>query len=397
MTEYKIPLRNRNKEIIDYCLVSKEDFEHLNTFRWSNNSYGYAQSTFNGKTWKMHRYIISILMNNKLDVHMHVDHINKNRLDNRRENLRLVTQKENNANRTRREGTSSKYLYVIWCEDRKKWCASIKDFKLYAYYESEIHAAYQVNLWIEKYKLDSSKLNDIQPPEDFCEYKPKKNSTLPTGISIRNNNYRVVFCHDKKTINLGTFSTLEEAIKVRKTKEDEINKIKEETLKNTPITRNENGDCVLRIYNKKTNKTVETLVDEDLYYDLIKYTWWVHSAGYICSEINKKSILLARYVMNYFGKDIVDHINSNILDNRRANLRIATRQQNSMNRSSVKNSTSQYIGVSYDKCKGKFVAKIQLDGKNRFLGIYENEEEAAKVRDEATKKYYGEFGKLNFK
>lgn len=31
--EYKIPLRNKTKEIVDYCLVSQEDFEHLNQFK----------------------------------------------------------------------------------------------------------------------------------------------------------------------------------------------------------------------------------------------------------------------------------------------------------------------------------------------------------------------------
>jgi hypothetical protein len=257
---------------------------------------------------------------------------NRNKLDNRRENIRIVTQKENNANRTKKEGTSSQYFYVRRCEDRKKWCAGIASLKLYAYYESEHLAAYQVNLWIEKFKLDPSKLNDVQMPEDFSEYKPKKNSTLPTGITMRNNKYRVVFCDNKKRYNLGTFLTLEEAIKVRKAKENEIKQKKENKIRSTPITRNKNGECVLRIFDKKTKQTVETLVDEDLYYDLIRYTWRVGSMGYIMTDINKKGILLARYVMNYTGKDIIDHINNNILDNRRANLRVVTRKQNTINR-----------------------------------------------------------------
>lgn len=39
-TEYKIPLRNKKKEIIDYALVSEEDFDHLNQFKWSLHTVG---------------------------------------------------------------------------------------------------------------------------------------------------------------------------------------------------------------------------------------------------------------------------------------------------------------------------------------------------------------------
>jgi hypothetical protein len=73
------------------------------------------------------------------------------------------------------------------------------------------------------------------------------------------------------------------------------------------------------------------------------------------------------------------------------NLKVSTTQENSMNRSVSINSTSKYIEVHLTKC-GKYVAKI----KNKYLGYFENEIDAAKARDEATKKYFGEFGKLNF-
>jgi hypothetical protein len=100
--------------------------------------------------------------------------------------------------------------------------------------------------------------------------------------------------------------------------------------------------------------------------------------------------------MNYIGKDFIDHINNNPLDNRKCNLRIVTPQQNNMNRKSVKNTTSKYIGVSFDKKTNKWKATIRIDCKYIFLGYFDDEIEAAKSRDIATKQYYGENGNLNF-
>lgn len=67
-----------------------------------------------------------------------------------------------------------------------------------------------------------------------------------------------------------------------------------------------------------------------------------------------------------------------------------------MNKSSRKNSASKFIGVSKSKNSKKWEAAIKVDGKNLRLGFFENEIDAAKCRDKATKKYYGEYGNLNF-
>jgi hypothetical protein len=100
--------------------------------------------------------------------------------------------------------------------------------------------------------------------------------------------------------------------------------------------------------------------------------------------------------MNYTGEDYVDHINGNPLDNRKCNLRIVTVQENGMNKASYKNSSSKYIGVSRDKSRNKWIVSISIDGKNIHLGRFNDEEEAAKMRDVATKMYFKEHGRLNF-
>lgn len=161
-----------------------------------------------------------------------------------------------------------------------------------------------------------------------------------------------------------------------------------------PITRDTQGNCILQI--KKKNEIIDVLVDEDIYYDLIHYTWRITNGKYVAGRVNGKDVRLSRYVMNYYGKDLIDHINGNTLDNRRCNLRVVTPQQNMMNLRSNPNASSKYIGVSYITKSKKWHGMITINGKSIYLGCFDNEEDAAKARDIATKKYFGEYGKLNF-
>jgi hypothetical protein len=96
-------------------------------------------------------------------------------------------------------------------------------------------------------------------------------------------------------------------------------------------------------------------------------------------------------------KLFIDHINCNAIDNRRANLRIATRAQNAKNRSKSKRKCSSvYKGVHWHKQHKKWGAMIAVDHKRIHLGYFSNEDQAAKCYDEAAKKYHGEFACLNF-
>jgi hypothetical protein len=94
---------------------------------------------------------------------------------------------------------------------------------------------------------------------------------------------------------------------------------------------------------------------------------------------------------------LVDHQNSNPLDNRRSNLRLATHLQNSHNRKKTKiKTTSKYLGVSFDKYRKKWHVRILHMGKRINLGRFADEDEAGRAYDAAAKKYFGEFARLNF-
>jgi len=148
------------------------------------------------------------------------------------------------------------------------------------------------------------------------------------------------------------------------------------------------------------------IVDPDDYKRLIKYKWHVtKNANTFHAKRNPRvdqkgrtaPIYMHRQIMNPPPGFVIDHINYNGLDNRKANLRLATHTQNNRHtRRTVRTGTSKYKGVSWYSREKRWAVKITADGTTIPIGYFKDEIEAVKAYDRAAKTYHGEFAALNF-
>ena len=104
-------------------LVDDEDFEWLSQWKWLYHGQGYAARNTGKypcqKTILMHRIIVNVPED------METDHINHNKLDNRRENLRICTHAENSKNRSIQVNDQSGFKGIYWHKQNHKWVAQI--------------------------------------------------------------------------------------------------------------------------------------------------------------------------------------------------------------------------------------------------------------------------------
>jgi hypothetical protein len=108
-------------------------------------------------------------------------------------------------------------------------------------------------------------------------------------------------------------------------------------------------------------------------------------------------VFMHRQIMDAhgLGEQIV-HANGDTLDNRRANLRLATPSQIQQRRRKGRG-RSPYKGVSWRSRRHKWEANIKLDGKAYYLGSFANEVEAAMVYDAAAREMFGDYAAPNFR
>lgn len=126
-----------------------------------------------------------------------------------------------------------------------------------------------------------------------------------------------------------------------------------------------------------------------------------HGVFYACARPKKggvrgPTIYMHRLVMNYAGPLDVDHVSGDGLDNRKANLRIASRSQNLANGKRRAIGASGLKGARLHEDGKHWVGQITVNGKNRYLGFYKSAQEAAAAYDEAAREAFGEFATLNF-
>jgi len=150
----------------------------------------------------------------------------------------------------------------------------------------------------------------------------------------------------------------------------------------------ENLSLYVSINNRKRHNRYQRLA-----YVMARYGPYGHSPS------QRKEKALHRLIMKPAPGLVVDHISGETLDNRRSNLRVCTNAENSRNSQRIYTSKTGYKGVHSASANGSFLpwrARIKHNYKEIQLGTFATKEEAALAFDNASRKYFGEFARLNF-
>lgn len=102
----------------DRFIIDSKDFQKIKNYCWHKTSNGYigTRNKANGKIILLHNLIMS---------DKYIDHINRNKLDNRRSNLRKVTSQQNSMNKNKQKNNTSGISGVFFDKNRNKWVASL--------------------------------------------------------------------------------------------------------------------------------------------------------------------------------------------------------------------------------------------------------------------------------
>ena len=140
------------------------------------------------------------------------------------------------------------------------------------------------------------------------------------------------------------------------------------------------------------------LVDDEDYDGLASYKWRAdqnrHTWYALRYDGPNQKVYMHRQILQAKPKEQTDHVNGDGLDNRRVNLRLGSTRQNQQNRKTIRG-RSRFKGVSFIPRKRRWRANITVNGRQRTLGSFKTEQEAALVYNWAAACEFGEYAHLN--
>lgn len=388
-----------------FAKCSIEDFDFLNKLSWFVGQDGYVKTTsiIMGEML-MHRIVCKLQGLELASFSGIVDHIYGDKLDNRRECLRITTRGQNSQNKRKRPNSSSSFHGVFVSKKRNKFEAKIQIHGKQIHigsFDTEEKAAIAYDKYLISRPDFKNLMYNLNYPDNVEQTKqaviPLKHHKILLYNNVFENKgeFYARLLHKKQRLLYKKFNTAIDAAKAvdacivhyklcnplnfpddypNYRGEKEIITLKENT---------ENPEIV-RVFLK--NDTDTKIYIDAASYESIKYHRLSHSKrnGYINVKVDSKLYRLHRFLFNEKDETIlIDHIDNNPLNNVMSNLRRATHKQNSQNRKRLlKNKSSIYAGVVYLKERRKFSARIgSLNSSFKYTKSHDSEIDAARDRD----------------
>lgn len=151
---------------------------------------------------------------------------------------------------------------------------------------------------------------------------------------------------------------------------------------------NDYAFCGDIVFGKLSNSEDSFIVDRDDYEKIKDCYWYLDSDGYVKGHDPRvnKTVKLHKIIC---GESRVDHKDRNKLNNKKDNLRGCTQQENVINRSIGKNNKTGFVGIT--KRENKWIANITYGGKQHYLGIFDDINDAIVARLKAECEHFGEY------
>lgn len=288
---------NNKKEIVGESLVDDDKWHELYQMKWYMSE-GYFKT---GKNTLLHRYLMNASKDDLL-----VDHMNKNKLDNRISNLRFNTFAGNAHNKIKIENATSKYYGVYWQKTSQCWVACIMKDHIPYYlgrFDNEENAAAIYNIKARELYKEFANLNILENEEELLEnmIPLKQSSSKYRGVfwNTHRHKWHTKFIFNSIIYNIGCFALeIDAAIaynqKVREICPNDIKKLniiqnEEEIIKNLmPKPKKFSGVS----YSKERQKFVAYITFQKIRYNLGRYNSEYDAA----KAYNTKA-------MEFYGKD----------------------------------------------------------------------------------------------
>lgn len=364
--------------------VDRKHVSEIQSVKWQFNT---QTRCFTGyylkQTITLHYFIWIVLNQRVVPKGYSIDHKNRNYLDNRLENLRIATRRQQSLNKSKSKSATSQYFGVS--VKRKKWRVQGDLDGHYVdigTFETELMAAYVYDRWLITVPDFHEGFRNLNFPFLIDVYKSNP-YTIPTRKTEKTSEYDGV-CYVKsgdtwkaeiwlngRNIHIGRRKVEIDAAKLRdayivknnisrdlnfpEDYPEYHNKLQED--KKLKVTERDETTFFVHLSNTTTQFAIIDKSDYEKCSSCICYIEERNGYVQVRDRIHKAPMHLSRYLFDATIDDpLIDHINGNRLDYRRCNLRYLTHSQNSQNCKKREGCKSEYDGVRFATRENRWVA-----------------------------------------